>query len=80
MKGCILLTLVFLLMGFVVGHQRCSPVCTLEYLPVCAGDGVSQPVTFPNRCGLNYYNCVNPDKQLRQLKSSECNLTTLVYA
>jgi hypothetical protein len=54
---------VFLLIGLVMGQKTCSPICTMEYNPVCAGDGVSQPVTFSNPCGLNYYNCVNPDKR-----------------
>jgi hypothetical protein len=34
----------------------------MEYKPVCAGDGISKPVTFGNPCELNYYNCVNPNK------------------
>nr|AGM32078.1 salivary glands proteinase inhibitor [Coptotermes formosanus] len=52
----------------------------MEYNPLCAGDGVSKPRVFGNRCGFEYYNCANPDKQLRQLKSSECNLEDTISA
>jgi hypothetical protein len=54
---------VFLLVGLAMGEKTCSPLCTMEYRPVCAGDGFSEPVVFGNPCGFNYYNCVNPDKR-----------------
>jgi hypothetical protein len=59
---------VFLLSGLAMGENTCSPMCTMEYNPVCAGDGVSEPVIFENPCGLKYHNCVNPDK------SKSCNI------
>ena len=53
----------FLLDGLAVAENICSPICSMEYDPVCAGDGVSKPVVFGNPCGFKYYNCVNPDKR-----------------
>jgi hypothetical protein len=55
--------LVFLLDDMVLAENICSPVCSMEYNPVCAGDGVSEPVTFGNPCGFEYHNCANPDKR-----------------
>jgi hypothetical protein len=54
---------VFLLVGLAVADKICSPICTMEYNPLCAGDGVSKPRVFGNRCGFEYYNCANPDKR-----------------
>jgi hypothetical protein len=53
----------FLLDGLVVAENVCSPICSMEYNPVCAGDGVSKPVVFGNPCEFENYNCVNPDKR-----------------
>ena len=53
----------FLLDGLAEAENKCSPVCSMEYKPVCAGDGVSEPVIFGNPCGFEYYNCANPDKR-----------------
>ena len=55
--------LLFLLDGLAVAENICSPICTMEYNPVCAGDGVSKPVIFGNPCEFNYHNCANPDKR-----------------
>jgi hypothetical protein len=53
----------FLLDGLAVAENVCSAICILEYDPVCAGDGVSEPVIFGNSCRFEYYNCANPDKR-----------------
>ena len=63
MLAPLLVVLEFLLNGLAVVENSCSSFCTMEYNPVCAGDGVSKPVIFANLCGFEYYNCANPDKR-----------------
>jgi hypothetical protein len=55
--------LVFLLDDMVLAENTCSPICSMEYNPVCAGDGVSEPKIFGNPCQFEYHNCANPDKR-----------------
>jgi hypothetical protein len=53
----------FLLDGLAVAENICPQFCSMEYKPICAGDGVAKPVVFANSCGFEYYNCANPDKR-----------------
>jgi hypothetical protein len=55
--------LVFLLDTMVLAENTCSTFCTSDYRPVCAGDGVSDPIVFGNPCSFEYHNCANPDKR-----------------
>ncbi|PSN33322.1 hypothetical protein C0J52_24698 [Blattella germanica] len=63
----LMLALVALVMG-----ETCSPFCTLEYSPICAGNDQTKPMTFANKCLFNHYNCEHPNSPLKMLKSESC--------
>nr|CAD7402142.1 unnamed protein product [Timema cristinae] len=46
-------------------------MCTKDWYPVCAGDTVSPPRTFPNMCELDRYNCYSGNN-LEILYNEEC--------
>ncbi|KAJ9587113.1 hypothetical protein L9F63_028314, partial [Diploptera punctata] len=36
---------------------QCSPICTLEYNPICGVNAKLETETFGNPCEFDYYNC-----------------------
>ncbi|PSN33320.1 Vasotab, partial [Blattella germanica] len=66
------LSVVLAFIGLATAEKECSPICTLEYVPVCGGGEGGETKTFSNKCEFNYYNCVNSEKPLKLLKSGKC--------
>ncbi|CAD7081327.1 unnamed protein product [Hermetia illucens] len=51
-------------------EEPCPAICTLDYRPVCASDGV-ETRTFGNACALRGENCFKR-KNFRKLHDGEC--------
>nr|CAD7444726.1 unnamed protein product [Timema bartmani] len=54
-------------------------MCTKDWYPVCAGDTVSPPRTFPNMCELDRYNCYSGNSKLPFLQAVDMSPTCVSW-